>query len=158
MCACVWVGGGTECCFMCVETAGCTVWTWVENSTDPLYHHVCWLKDSTAGHTVLSNHISGVTAAPAPTPPPPPPACDQGSAWCPPPYPPLAPPDKPPLRVCKTCKKPLFSWDRLPAFLHGCSAGPNLTDADLAVRTGDTQCAGALHTSVDGPPRAPNPS
>ena len=43
-----------QCCSMCAAFAGCDLWTWVENVTDPEYLHVCWFKVSTAGKTAIA--------------------------------------------------------------------------------------------------------
>ena len=138
------------CCAMCAAADGCTAFSWVSPAANVSgdYKNVCWFKTSNASATPDQGRISGVCAPPSPPSPPHPhpgpapspspfgPNCNQGSGTCPPPFPPLPPPRKPPRRVCKTCKKPVWSWDRLPAFFHSCdSDGPNggLSNATLDI-------------------------
>jgi hypothetical protein len=65
------VSSPAECCDLCGNNTGCTVWTFMPPRT-------CYLKDSAAGQRSMPNYVSGCLGAcppgpPAPTPPPPPP-------------------------------------------------------------------------------------
>jgi len=135
-----------DCCAKCAAASGCTAFSWVSPTAPNVsnsYKNVCWLKTSNNSAMSDVGRFSGVCAAPSPSPspsphPPPSPSpspCTQGSSWCPPP-PPLPPPKKP-VRVCTTCKKPKFSWEKLPIFFHGCNLDGNkdggFNQADLDI-------------------------